>query len=225
MAATCDELLARLNLPEGADIFTLCERLGRERGRPVFLVPVELRNPKLFGIWFATDGADFIAYEKCTSALHQEHIIAHELAHIVSGHRGIGGGLDDAGVEQLFPSLDPRVVRAMLQRSGYSDSDEHEAETLASLLLARLRRPPAEHVWQVPPTEAETVARIESVVGLPRTGREVGAHQADSEPESDSDSESNSTSDSDSVSESESGVGYEFHRASPSESPPEPEVP
>ena len=133
------------------------------------LVPLELNTPRLYGIWFATDEADYITYERCTSPLHQEHIIAHELAHIVRGHGGFSQVPDRATAARLLPALEPGVVRTVLPRSGYSDRDEQEAEALASLLLARLRRPPAESVWQAPPTDAETLARIESVVGPRRS--------------------------------------------------------
>src|SRR5690606_3208973 len=134
----------------------------------VHLVPFELNTPQLYGIWFATDTADYITYERSTSRLHQEHIIAHELAHIVRGHGGVTQELDRAAAARLLPTMDRGVVRTMLPRSGYSDRDEQEAETLASLLLARLRRPPTESVWQAPPTDAATLARIENVLGLSR---------------------------------------------------------
>lgn len=182
LGRVCDELLAGLNLPQGADIFALCQGLSRQRGRAVRVVPVELPDPQLYGIWFSTDDTDYIAYEKRTSRLHQEHIIAHELAHIIRGHRGIGGGPGtEAGPGGLFPSLDPKVVRSMRPRAGYSDSDEQEAEAMASLLLARLREEPTELVWQVPETAAETVARIENVVGLPHTHPRTPPPQPDSE--------------------------------------------
>lgn len=164
----CDELLTSLDLPDGVDIVTLCQRLGERRRRPVRLVPFELNQPQLYGIWFATDEADYITYERRTSPLHQEHIIAHELAHIVRGHGGFVREGDPAAAAGLLPTVDAGVVRAMLPRSGYSDSDEREAEAMASLLLARLRRPPAESVWQATPTDAETLARIERVVGPDR---------------------------------------------------------
>lgn len=182
LGRVCDELLAGLMLPKGADIFALCQGLSQQRGRAVKVVPVELPDPQLYGIWFSTDEADFIAYEKRTSRLHQEHIIAHELAHIVRGHRGIGSGPGAAtGAGTLFPHLDPKVVRSMRPRAGYSDGDEQEAEAMASLLLARLRQEPDENVWQVPETEAETVARIENVVGLPHAIPRCSAPRPDPE--------------------------------------------
>ena len=61
----------------------------------------------------------------------------HELGHIISCHRG-SGVLDDASARQLFPNLDPALVRDMLMRSTYDDVQEREAEVIAYLLSQRI---------------------------------------------------------------------------------------
>ncbi|MFG2463452.1 CUE domain-containing protein [Streptomyces sp. NPDC048523] len=82
--------------------------------------------------------ADFIIYEARTTRAHQEHIIAHELAHILCGHQAVDNA-DNGVLRQLFPDIAPDVVRRVLQRTRYSDGNEQEAEMVASLLLARGR--------------------------------------------------------------------------------------
>ncbi|MCZ1012559.1 ImmA/IrrE family metallo-endopeptidase [Streptomyces lydicus] len=112
------------------------------------------------GLWIACDDADYIVYEANTSKLHQEHIIAHELAHIICCHRGTGE-LDEATMSQLFPDLNPEVLRDIFGRTSYSDIQEEEAEIMASLILERANRRPPGPTWSVPPEAADAVARIE----------------------------------------------------------------
>ncbi|MCQ4040695.1 toxin [Streptantibioticus rubrisoli] len=171
MRAACEALLDSLSVPDGCDIRQLCEHLGARRGRPIQLLPIELRSPGLYGLWLATDVMDLVVYEAHTSRPHREHIIAHELSHMICGHHS-GGTMDDGMAGHLFPDIDPEVVRGMLRRSGYSDHDEQEAETMASLILTRYRRHTAEPAPSTPLEQAEAIARIERVVGRPGIGRD-----------------------------------------------------
>ncbi|GHF58800.1 hypothetical protein GCM10010218_45170 [Streptomyces mashuensis] len=166
----CEELLAGLDIPVGSDLSVVRRRLSEQRGRPIYLAPVALRNPTLYGLWIGTDTIDVIAYESDTSRAHQEHIIAHEFSHILCGHAQ-GMVLGDSTSAGLFTELDPEVVRRVLQRSGYSDADEREAETMASLILTRTSWSP-QVLPQAPPEVAGVLARIESVIG---TGRPAPA--------------------------------------------------
>jgi hypothetical protein len=61
-------------------------------------------------------------------------------------------------LDELFPSLDPRLVRSVLGRSRYADPEEREAETVASLILERAQN--ARDVGADP-----FAARIESALG------------------------------------------------------------
>jgi hypothetical protein len=76
-------------------------------------------------------------YDPGTSPLHAEHIVLHEVAHILSGHDGARDGF-----ARLVPDLDPATVRRMLGRAGYPSAQEREAEMMASLIRARSARPP-----------------------------------------------------------------------------------
>ena len=85
-------------------------------------------------MWFALDGADYVFYDETTSGLHREHIIAHELAHLMWDH-GSAEVVAPELVAALLPDLDPSLVRRMLSRSSYSSVEEQEAEVMASLVL------------------------------------------------------------------------------------------
>ncbi|MEU3469247.1 hypothetical protein ABZ716_15190 [Streptomyces sp. NPDC006687] len=192
---TCEGLLAEWGMEHGCGIDELHAYLSAQRGRPIHLIPTAFPERHLFGIWLKTDDFDIIAFEKAASASHKEHIIAHELAHIAFDHKGSlrldqtgpaaqepdgtgatggasgaggAGGAGEAGL--LFSEVDPEAVRGVLMRSRYSDDEEQEAETMASLILARANKRWTEPAWGVPEEAAEIVARIESGLGRPEQG-------------------------------------------------------
>ncbi|MEU9891795.1 hypothetical protein [Sphaerisporangium sp. NPDC051011] len=117
----------------------LCAAIAEKRGRPIRLLPMT-GQPGLWGLWVATDTADFILYEQATTPPHQEHIILHELSHLLCDHYGSSFPSVDSG-QALMPSLDPQMVHTVLGRTAYSAVEEQEAELLASLIQQRARRP------------------------------------------------------------------------------------
>ncbi|MFJ3859428.1 ImmA/IrrE family metallo-endopeptidase [Streptomyces sp. NPDC090085] len=129
--------LAELGLPEASDVAELCGQLGAARGRPIVLVPMQMPSTHPCGMWVAARDEDLIFYDANTTGAHQEHIILHELGHIICCHRG-AGGLDEAAARLLFPNLDPQLVRDMLLRATYDDVQEQEAEIIAYLLAQRM---------------------------------------------------------------------------------------
>jgi hypothetical protein len=139
----CKARLAALDLPPSPSTAALCEHLGRRRNRPIHLLELPAQQAQPCGIWLSLPHADVIAYEAGTNPLHQDHIVAHELAHMICGHSTLDGTrrLD---VRRLFPDLDPALVRTLLQRGHYSDEQEQEAEIMASLLASRVNRAPTD---------------------------------------------------------------------------------
>ncbi|WP_306212340.1 hypothetical protein [Actinoplanes sp. RD1] len=112
-------------------------------GRPIELLalsPDEM-PPGVCGLWLAMGGRDVIGFPAGAARTHRDHIVLHEVGHMLAGHRGV---LDPSGPAALLPDLDPEMVRAVLGRSVYNDVQEREAELIASLILQRsLSRPPA----------------------------------------------------------------------------------
>ncbi|WP_327417736.1 toxin [Streptomyces sp. NBC_01233] len=129
--------IAELGLPEVTDVAELCRHLGEARDRPITLVPMQMPSTHPCGMWVAARDEDLIFYDANTTSAHQEHIILHELGHIICCHRG-AGGLDEAAARLLFPNLDPQLVRDMLLRATYDDVQEQEAEIIAYLLSQRM---------------------------------------------------------------------------------------
>ncbi|WP_026423322.1 hypothetical protein [Actinokineospora inagensis] len=130
----CADRLAELDVPTGTDVAGVARLLGARTGRLVHLAAVPMTSGAPSGMWLALPAIDLVVYDAGTTRSHQEHIIAHELAHLAFGHRGTEP-VDDTTARLLFPTLDPRLVRDMLSRADYSDRCELEAEVMASLLL------------------------------------------------------------------------------------------
>jgi hypothetical protein len=96
--------------------------------------------PAPSGAWLRTAGGDVILIDREASPLHRDHILAHELAHVLLGHDQPDG---DA-TSLILPDLDPAIVHGVLARHCYRDAEEREAELLASLIMvrgSRWRRP------------------------------------------------------------------------------------
>lgn len=136
----CQARLAALAIPAGCGIGALCDQLSQQRGRPIHRLPVPLQGSAPYGCWMSAADADFIFYEANTSRLHQEHIIAHELGHMICCHQGYAM-LDSSTSRLLFPDLAPRLVQDILQRSSYSSGQEQEAEIMAYLILGLANSP------------------------------------------------------------------------------------
>lgn len=93
-----------------------------------------------YGLLATTARNDYIFYANVASALHQQHIVMHELAHLVLGHdRAFPAAADEplAAFAGLLDALPPELVVRVLGRHAYSEPQEQEAELLASLLLCR----------------------------------------------------------------------------------------
>jgi len=137
------DLVDGLDLPRPFDVRELCRRVGEGRGRPIVLAPLELAALGPCGLWLATATVDFLCYERDTSPPHQEHIVLHELGHVLCGHGGSEALGDSLG--GLFPDLGGDALKIMLARRhlGYADGQEAEAESFAYAVLDRVgdRRP------------------------------------------------------------------------------------
>ncbi|MFD0345545.1 ParH-like protein [Kitasatospora aburaviensis] len=157
-------------------------------------MPLSGPEPSLCGVLISTDRADYIGYPVATTALHQQHIVLHEIGHLLCGHTEASGhtggsghsghsrnsghtensghtgaaGLGSALPHVLTPRLPEELVRRVLGRSGYTERQEQEAELVASLALHRaLHQPCFLAVGQF----ADQVRRLRHVFGLPSRRR------------------------------------------------------
>lgn len=144
MRHECRRFVRDLGLPPAENIRELLPAVEARSGHSIRLekAPVD-SGPGLCGMWIRTaEGIDYIFVHQETSRAHQDHIIAHEAAHILRDHRG---GRAPTGAnpltDRVVTTLDPAVVRVMLGRSDYEYRDEREAELIASHLQRHIHRP------------------------------------------------------------------------------------
>lgn len=164
----CEARLRTLPLPDPFDLDDFCGALSEQRGRPILLEatpemdsPAELGSPA--GLWMAGTSLDVIFYDAETSPMHQEHIILHELSHLLCGHHAqviAGPGFS----ELVLPDMSREIVLGTRGRTiTYSDAEEQEAELLASLIAEHSNR----HRAETPAVQARTagtIARLEGVL-------------------------------------------------------------
>ncbi|WP_431045556.1 hypothetical protein ACQUSR_29015 [Streptomyces sp. P1-3] len=133
-----------LGLPPVGSIRELLPTIEERSGYPIRLTPAPVGSEQgMCGMWIrTTEGVDYIFVHEMTSRAHQDHIIAHEVAHILCDHRGSLPLPQAAPIpDQLLTTLDPAVVKLILGRSTYEYQDEREAELIGSYLQRHVHRP------------------------------------------------------------------------------------
>ncbi|MEV5598087.1 hypothetical protein [Streptomyces sp. NPDC052496] len=96
-------------------------------------MPTHVAKIEACGLWLATDTDDHIFFEARTAPLHQEHIVLHEIGHLLFDHQMAADGRH-GGLGTVLADLSPRLIQRLLARTNYSTRQEQEAEMLASLI-------------------------------------------------------------------------------------------
>jgi hypothetical protein len=166
----CAAKVEALELPSPFDVHEFCKSVERARGRLIQLLPRALPVGSPSGLCVSTNAGDYIFYESQTSALHQEHIILHEVGHLLCEHRAASVSREEIA-ELLLPDLDRGMIQRVLGRTCYPMWAEQEAEIIASLILAKVERQRRETVRPRPANLVPVIARVErSLRGAPRRG-------------------------------------------------------
>jgi hypothetical protein len=129
----CKRTLRDLGIQPPLKVDVLCRLLGEHRGRPIRLVPYSLPVPGPFGLWIATGTADYIFYQQETSRAHQDHIVLHEVRHILADHQSDES--DGEVRQQMMPDISLDVIKKALRRTSYDEEHEREAELVATIIL------------------------------------------------------------------------------------------
>ncbi|MFJ4795965.1 hypothetical protein [Kitasatospora purpeofusca] len=155
----CAAVLDELRLPQPFSLDTLCPHIAGLRGRPLHLhpLPAQAASAGACGLWLATATDDHVFVEQRTVRLHQEHIVLHEIGHMLLGHQGLS--LSGRLPETLLPDLSPRLVRHLLARADYSTEQEQEAEMLASMIRTDTGR-------TRPPVPTGALGRLRAAFGV-----------------------------------------------------------
>jgi hypothetical protein len=86
------------------------------------------------GLWLAMGNVNYV-FVDARSLLHRNHVVLHELAHMIYGH-----GTSQSDLADLLPDIDPARVETALARTGYGDRQEAEAELMATIIARRVGR-------------------------------------------------------------------------------------
>jgi len=132
--AHCAAALRDVEIPDPFDLRTFCHSLAARRGRRLQLHAYRARSGAQMpcGVYLSLHDADHIFFDAHTSPLHRDHIVLHEISHMLLGH-GTEALLHET-VGRLMPSIDRRTIETMLARTSYSTEHEREAELLATLI-------------------------------------------------------------------------------------------
>ncbi|MCX4902820.1 ImmA/IrrE family metallo-endopeptidase [Streptomyces sp. NBC_00878] len=158
----CKALIRKLEIPSPFDVHTLIQSVAQRQGRPIQLMAIAMPAGSPCGLWISTASTDYIFYEKQASPLHQEHIIVHELGHLLCGHVRLTDVNNDI-TRRLMPTLSPNMIERVLQRTYYNTPEEKEAEMIASLILQGVHRSPSGLNQAVPEVD-EAVRRVQRLL-------------------------------------------------------------
>ncbi|MDV6277536.1 hypothetical protein R3Q06_29015 [Rhodococcus erythropolis] len=123
-------------LPTAWNIEELCLSLSTRRRRPLVLHPMNL--PALpFGLWYDDGISDHIIYRSTVMGFHRDHVILHEICHMLARHTQIPlaagpGGAGRASVRgagEFAARINPYTAR-----------QEETAESFATLILEKAYR-------------------------------------------------------------------------------------
>lgn len=162
-------MLAELDLPEAFDLDLLLARLTQRRGRPLRLLPLlpGLRDEPS-GMWVPLPAEDVIFAESSVSGWYRDHVVFHELGHMLWAHTGsvrdVAGWLGQYGVTGAAGT------RVALRCSASAAEQEREAEMVALLLESRISQQStaAAPVTETTPVEVAAVLhRLAAALGGP----------------------------------------------------------
>lgn len=159
-----NDLLGHTGIPDPWDINEFLDRLERHRRRDIDLCAITWSPGDSCGAWQQHSDHDVIAYTENTSGFHQDHIILHEVGHMISQHRG-RCVLSQEQAQRIAPDLTPVALAHLLDRSG-AQAEEHEAETIAVLIHQRARVHLQPAIDVLPPAADERLARVAQIFGF-----------------------------------------------------------
>lgn len=125
-------LLRRLDIQPPLSAMALCRAVARERGHSIEFQPYPLPARGPHGLWIKAGPTDVILYQQHATRVHREHILLHELGHILAARYGRGEGQHWNAV---IPALGPRAIARVLETSPHrGPAERRDAELIASII-------------------------------------------------------------------------------------------
>lgn len=133
---SCRKLVRSLRLEPYASAYELCDQMSSLRGRPIHVVEWPLPIPGPMGVWVSRTHDDVVVVQERAGGVHRDHIVLHELAHILCAHEGEAFPEYASALPTLGDTADGGPVLRL--RSVYDSDSEREAELLAAAVAERL---------------------------------------------------------------------------------------
>ncbi|MFI9510899.1 hypothetical protein [Nocardia sp. NPDC052566] len=133
---------APLAVPQPWQLDEFLAQVAAVVGKRIRLHPLPVTEGLPCGLVIERAEDIVIAYDATSSGYHADHIVLHEIGHLLLGHAG-ADHTDRATLENLFPSVDPATVLRVLARTDYDELAERQAELFASLIMSTARDTPA----------------------------------------------------------------------------------
>lgn len=109
-------------------------------------------------MWLATPSVDYVFHEADTPRSHRDHIVVHEIAHMLCGHTS---PIDAELAQLLMPNTNPTLIRRLMGRTGYANAEEQEAEMMATVIMEQARTSAA----NAHPNAREGLRRLDATLG------------------------------------------------------------
>jgi hypothetical protein len=132
----CQRLIDELAIPQPITMMRLVTAVAERQGKSIELSAVAAPETSFFGMLVRTPAADFILYDEDATPLHQFHIVAHEIGHLLLRHRSPQRA-DPAQIRDIAPDLSRRLVENVLESAIPTDQQEKEAEAFALRIITR----------------------------------------------------------------------------------------
>lgn len=132
----CRRYIRSLRLEPYASAYELCDQMSSLRGRPIRVIEWRLPVPGPLGVWISRERDDVIVVQELATGGHRDHIVLHELGHILCDHEGEtlpGYAPTLAHADQMVPG---GTVRGL--RSVYDSAAEREAELFATAFAEQM---------------------------------------------------------------------------------------
>jgi hypothetical protein len=131
--------VGELALGETFSFDELVLAVQRNRGRPLRIVELTELGVQdgLCAVWLGTEDQDLVLHAHTDSTLHRQQFVLHELAHMILGH-----AFDEHAetADFLLPDVPKETRRRLFRRQNLDSAEEVEAETLADIFAAAIRR-------------------------------------------------------------------------------------
>ncbi len=140
MEAHFREAARTVPLPSPWNLSTYLARVAAHRGRSISLQPIPPAaladtGCRGSGLWVTRGHDDIIVYDATAIERNADHIILHEIGHMLFGHGKEGTEPITPSLAALLPSISPSSIGHVFGREHFGPDREQEAEVFADMTM------------------------------------------------------------------------------------------